>query len=177
MQEKGNYVLDFVIPAGEKGNMGPTGPKGDTGPQGNIGPTGPTMIKAILSLDYTNTSTSGNVPIASTNRVLIPNNESVFSFNTNEITLNEDGFYEFSIFGKLKETTTPKTVELILKIENTDFASFTLTSDENELYFSSIRFKQCNRGNRILIEFNKASNSNASCEQVYLIIKKFVIAN
>jgi len=40
-----DLVLDFTIPAGPTGDIGPTGPTGDigpTGPTGDIGPTGPT---------------------------------------------------------------------------------------------------------------------------------------
>lgn len=167
-----NYVLDFVIPRGEKGNTGPTGPQGATGP------TGPTMVKAILSLDYNNSSSAGILSIKEgSNKVLLPNNSNYFSYTTDAITLNESGFYEFSVYGSLIETTTQEGAKVIVKVGESNLVSIVLDAEQRELYFSRTMFKQCQTTDKVIISLDKASTSSASTNNVYLIIKQFSIGN
>lgn len=53
-----HHVFDFVIPKGDKGDIGPTGPKGDVGPKGDIGPRGfpgEIGISEVITIDGTET--------------------------------------------------------------------------------------------------------------------------
>lgn len=177
MQEKSDYILDFVIPSGEKGDTGPTGLKGDIGPTGATGPTGPTLVKAVLSLDYINASSNGTVSISDSNKVLVPDNNTIFTNTESEITINKDGFYEFYLFGLLEEISTQEGAQLILNVGNAELMSVTLPSNENAINFSRIRFKQCISNEKVVLTFHKTNTSNAVCKNTYLIIKNYVIAD
>lgn len=57
-----HHVFDFVIPKGDKGDVGPTGPKGDIGPKGDTGPRGfpgEIGISEVITIDGTETVEAG----------------------------------------------------------------------------------------------------------------------
>lgn len=153
------YTLNFVIP------MGSTGP---------VGPTGPVNLISIISMHYDNTTSAGIVPISSRlDNLILPSNSNIFIVNTNEIVINEDGYYEFSFYGLLTDNTaTNPKANLALKIDTTSLITINLSPETNELYFSRTLITKCNSTQKITIEFNKQNASNASVENIYLLVKK-----
>lgn len=170
-----DYILDFVIPAGEKGDMGVQGPIGPTGPQGERGPTGPTMVQSVLSINYNNTTNNGVVLLNDSSRFLYPANTGTFTNTTEDITLTKAALYTFSIFGSIKESTTSEGANLILSIGNQDFLSIILDAGISEISFSKIGFKECNANEKVVLNFNKSIPSSASLENVYIMIQQFYL--
>lgn len=151
------YRLDFLIP------KGPTGP------------TGPAGILALLYTDYNNISDSGNLTIRRNS--IVPGNANIFSINNNEITMQENGYYEIILTGCFKETNRASNNPYIaVKIETNgtteDFMVITL-QNTSEIYFSQTKILRTENSKILKISFYKEQNSNASIENINLIIKKF----
>ena len=152
-----DYILDFVIPTGA------TGPTGSTGPN--------SLVSLILT-HYNNTTVNGLLTILSNSgNLILPTNSNYFTIENNGIILNENGYYEFTFYGLLKDNSTTEKASLALKIDNDNIIMIRLDS-ENELYFSRTVVMQCNRSQKVTIMFQKTNNATASAENVYLIIKK-----
>ena len=152
-----DYILDFVIPTGA------TGPTGSTGPN--------SLVSLILT-HYNNTTVNGLLTILSNSgNLILPTNSNYFTIENNGIILNENGYYEFTFYGLLKDNSTTEKASLALKIDNDNITMIRLDS-ENELYFSRTVVVQCNRTQKVTIMFQKTNNATASAENVYLIIKK-----
>lgn len=173
--QQADYILDFVIPTGEKGDTGAQGPMGPTGPQGEPGPTGPTMVQSVLSINYNNTTNSGVVLLNDSSKLLYPANGYSFENTTKDITLTKTALYTFSIFGSIKESTTNEGADLTLSVGNKDFLTIILDAGISEISFSKIGFKECNINEKIVLNFNKAISSSASLENVYIIIQQLYL--
>ena len=59
MNETIGYRIDFVIPAGATGDIGPTGPQGIQGEIGSTGPTGATGPAPTLEIGTVTTGEPG----------------------------------------------------------------------------------------------------------------------
>ena len=162
------YILDFVIP------IGPTGPSGPTGPQGLQGPTGPSTIEAITYTEYRNTSTSENIIISK--NTSMPNTLNIFTITSESITIHVSGLYEFTFCGLLKENNTNYQADITLTTSDQNpFIIIELPQNMKTMYFSQSKIGKFNTPQTITIHFNKASNSDASAENIYLIIKKLAL--
>ncbi len=156
MSQNNHYVLDFIIP------------------QGPIGPTGPASVTAIVSIHYRNETANGLLTISDNNHnVVLPTNTNIFTLNNNEIIINEDGYYEFLFSGVLKESTSSTKAYVELKVGTDYLATIQLSDGMNEMSFSKTYLLQSDTVKPVTIILNKAGDSNASVENVYLLIKKF----
>lgn len=150
-----NYILDFVIPVGA------------------TGPTGPTGISSIAYTNFQNTSTAGILQFA--NPQILPADSDTFRTNNHRITLHTVGFYEFTISGVLRDSS-PSNSSIAIQIEDngtqSDFLVITLQNEE-EIYFSQTKILSITVAQDVAVVLRKSNGSNASIENVSLIIKKF----
>lgn len=94
MQSNGEYILDFVIPAG------PTGP---------IGPSG---ISSLCYANFNNATSVGNMTI-NTN-IILPINSIDYTITSNTIHINQPGYYEITFCGKIDINTANKIIDVKL---------------------------------------------------------------
>lgn len=114
MQEKGNYVLDFVIPKGEKGNSSPKGETGNQGPNEDIESISLQEITAFV--EYQPSSVNGTLQIK--NVTFSPEETDTSQRNENIISLYKKGYYEFNISGILKENQNSNQASFILRTQH-----------------------------------------------------------
>ena len=102
------HTLEFIIPKGDKGDIGPQGEIGPTGPKGDIGPTGPqgsskvspTSYDAILFVSFAQAHYSKIMTFQE--QLIIPNDNIYFNLTDDtNITLNEPGIYEITLCGQI----------------------------------------------------------------------------
>ena len=160
------YILDFVLPRGKIGLQGVEGP---TGPINPLEPMA--FIKFRDSVKATNLEISDNF-------IFSNNNINIFNIEPNYIILNEPGYYEFTISGVLTEQKKSNRAKVLLESKNEDnseidyIISIYLSDRKEELYFSYTRIRKYNVSRKVMINFNKTTDSNASVQDVNLIIKK-----
>lgn len=106
------HILDFIIPKGDIGKIGPIGPQGiqgeigPTGPQGIQGPTGPaqeatpTSYNAVLFVSYAQAHYSRIMQFQDI--IEIPTNNNIFTqVNDTEFSINTPGYYEITVCGQI----------------------------------------------------------------------------
>ena len=102
------HTLEFTIPKGDKGDVGPQGEVGPTGPKGDIGPTGPagtfvtspTSYDAVLFVSYAQAHYSKIMTFQE--QLSIPESNTYFNFSDNtNITLTQPGIYEITLCGQI----------------------------------------------------------------------------
>lgn len=102
------HTLEFTIPKGDKGDIGPQGEVGPTGPKGDIGPTGPagtfvtspTSYDAVLFVSYAQANYSKIMTFQE--QLCIPESNTYFNFSDNtNITLTQPGIYEITLCGQI----------------------------------------------------------------------------
>ena len=102
------HTLEFTIPKGNKGDVGPQGEVGPTGPKGDIGPTGPagtfvaspTSYDAVLFVSYAQAHYSKIMTFQE--QLSIPENNTYFNLSDNtNITLIQPGIYEITLCGQI----------------------------------------------------------------------------
>lgn len=102
------HTLEFTIPKGDKGDIGPQGKIGPTGPKGDIGPTGPTgtfvasptSYDAVLFVSYAQAHYSKIMTFQE--QLSIPENNTYFNLSDNtNITLIQPGIYEITLCGQI----------------------------------------------------------------------------
>ena len=164
-QNKVDYILDFIIPAGP------------TGPQGLMGPTGPTNIKSILSYMYSNSSISGLLSIDLNNpySIVLPSNNNTFSTTSTNITILENGYYIFTLSGTLTKTTSSGTSNLTLNVGTDELITIVQDARINDMYFSQTKMKLCSVNEVVTIVFNKDSSSDTSVQDINITITQFVL--
>lgn len=109
------HYLDFIIPKGDKGDIGLQGPqglKGDIGPtgpkgeKGDVGPTGPsastipTSYDAILFISFAQAHYSKVMNFQEI--ISIPNDNNYFStLSDTEFLVSKSGYYEITLCGQI----------------------------------------------------------------------------
>ena len=102
------HTLEFTIPKGDKGDIGPQGEIGPTGPKGDIGPTGPagtpaispTSYDAVLFVSFAQAHYSKVMTFQE--YLSIPDNNDYFNLTDNtNIVLVEPGIYEITLCGQI----------------------------------------------------------------------------
>ena len=102
------HTLEFTIPKGNKGDIGPQGDIGPTGPKGDIGPTGPagtfvtspTSYDAVLFVSYAQAHYSKIMTFQE--QLSIPKSNTYFNLSDNtNITLTQPGIYEITLCGQI----------------------------------------------------------------------------
>lgn len=156
------YQLNFIIP------MGATGPKGELGPMNN-------NAKEI-AIFYNNQNNSGNLEILDSINL---SGQSIFYTVDNYIFFDVSGNYDFTISGHLRESSTFSGCSIIVRtnIQNkptvtNDLIHIQLSNGQEEKYFLVERIGRYSVPQRVTILFNKNNDSDASVENLQLIIKK-----
>lgn len=154
-----SYILDFVIPDG------PTGP---------IGPSN--YLEPQIYTNYNASSTSGMLSIR--NSFILPNNSNVFRKADDYIYIDEMGYYEFTVSGYLSESTNSNNTSLILKttMQNeaatNNLITIRLNNSKSESYFSYTRIGKYGSLQKVSLILNKTNDSDAHINEINLIIKK-----
>ena len=149
---------------------------------GPTGPTGPSnLLDSKIFATYNDSDMPGNLSIQST--LTVPSNSNIFVPYTDQININENGYYEFTISGYLTESTKPSTTSLVLKTSTQNDSATNnliivrLNNYQIENYFSyhlATRKTQTKYGfsQKVTLLFNKDASSDAHISDVSLAIKK-----
>ena len=162
-----DYTINFVLPIG---STGPTGPIGSTG---MIGPIANQNLDSSIFVKYQNHIENSALLILDYS--IFPSDTNVFSTNGNDVTIDVTGYYEFTIYGILKKTTNQEVI-MYLQTRNTTKSNRLITiklpAAENQIYFSQTRIGTYSTLQKVSIILDKPSNSDASAENIYMVIKK-----
>ena len=157
--DNNSYALNLVLPAG------PTGP---TGPSN--------LLDSKIFATYNDSDMPGNLSIQST--LTVPSNSNIFVPYTDQININENGYYEFTISGYLTESTKPSTTSLVLKTSTQNDSATNnliivrLNNYQIENYFSYTKVGKYGFSQKVTLLFNKDASSDAHISDVSLAIKK-----
>lgn len=153
-----SYELDFVIP---KGLPGPIGPTNFSEPQ-----------------IFTNYNASDNSGMLSIRNSLILPHSNVFREDANYIYIDEMGFYEFTVSGYLTESTNYNNTSLILKtaMQNgsatNNLIIIRLNNSKSESYFSCKKIGKYGSLQKVSLLLDKTNGSDAQINEINLSIKK-----
>lgn len=154
-----SYELDFVIPEGPPGPVGPTN-----------------FSEPQIFTNYNASDTSGILSIR--NSLILPNNSNIFRTSADYIFIDERGFYEFTVSGYLKESTNYNNASLILKttMQNeaatNNLITIRLNNGKSESYFSCKRIGKYGSVQKVSLILNKTNDSDAQISEINLSIKK-----
>ena len=153
LKSNSEYILNFTIP---KGN------------------TGANSFDALVYIFY-NIQTSNNI-LSWSQIKKVPKNTNVFN-TSNNISIEQTGYYSFTISGCLKETGNSNPIlKLQLGTNNTieDLITISLSSTQ-QLYFSQTKIKNCKEDTLVQVFLQKNNDSDASIQNANLIIKKLCL--
>lgn len=147
------YKLDFVIPKGSCG------------------------LESILFANYQENQ-KGMLPI--TTHDTLPNPTNAFTVVNNEIALNEAGFYEITLSGKLSKNAQSATLYLEMVDYNTSVMENIITVElttnafqSSTMFFSQTKILQIDTVKSLRVYLT--SNDSASTNQLNITIKKIRI--
>lgn len=156
-----NYLLDFTIPEGITGKLGPTGP------QGPIGPTGPATLEDVIFVQYNNSFTNGLLTIF--NATIFPNHSSLFGTNGNQISIKQPGNYEFTLCGKLNGNAVVNIQSVNTQGRLTNLT--TITAQKASMLFSKTGILEITEPQKMHLLFS-INTTGANAEPLKFMIKK-----
>lgn len=196
------HTLDFVIPRGQKGDIGLQGEKGEAGPigpqgkqgiagppgiEGKIGPTGPqgpqgtlgpTSYNAVCFSSFKDTTNAGTMTVTTTR--IIPGNSDIISISGNQIKVSKTSVFEVTLCGRISGVTNDTGGKFYLynattneKISDMEFVLDKGTTSDMD--FSEVNFVDVYAGGNLEIRTEVIGNDtgNISFSMVNVILKRY----
>jgi len=196
------HTLDFVIPMGQKGDIGPRGEMGESGPigpqgkqgiagppgvEGKIGPTGPqgpqgtlgpTSYNAVCFSSFKDTTNAGTMTVTTTR--IIPGNSDIISISGNQIKVSKTSVFEVTLCGRISGVTNDTGGKFYLynattneKISDMEFVLDKGTTSDMD--FSEVNFVDVYAGGNLEIRTEVIGNDtgNISFSMINVILKRY----
>lgn len=199
------HTLDFVIPKGDKGDIGPQGDKGEAGPmgpqgergivgppgeKGEIGPTGPkgdngtmgpTSYSVVAFASYKDSMGSGTSSIT-TMRVIPGNSDVIVIPDDKKISFLKTGVFEITLCGRISGVTSDSGGNFYLYNTSTNEKvsdmNFVLDKGSTaDMDFSEINITDIYAGSNLEVRTEETGNTsgNVSFSMINIIIKGYVM--
>ncbi len=158
-QDSTSYEFNFIIPTGI---TGPTGPNN--------------LLESLITSEYENIDIAGTLSVLKS--TILPQNSNVFRAESDHIKIDEAGYYEFTLSGCLSESTAINRATLTLRTKvqtstsSNNLIIVRLNPGSSKMYFSYTKVGRYSVIQNVSLIFSKTSDSDASLEDVKLMIQK-----
>lgn len=152
MNSNQEYVLDFVIPAGQPG------------------------LSSLCFVKFNNATSAGNVSINS--NITLPSTSTDYRLDSNSVTINEAGYYEITFCGKINRNSANQEIHVNLRqddagvITNMPGMSGQWIDGSQVIHFSQTTVYQFQNPITLRVTVSITGPTNFNAEALNLIIRK-----